>query len=113
MWWVLPTLRLVAFVVLNDFSDDEVQKLLGEFGIKIRLLRQIFEPGDLIRFAVGIGRGKVVFGFEFPHSLRVFEPLAQCIDEDRVQPIDAGAVALEDLGGALNSVCHDVTPLPR
>ena len=59
----------MLFVVLNDFSDDEVQKLLGEFGIEVSLFRQIFEPLDLVRFAVRIRGGKVVFGFEFPHSV--------------------------------------------
>ena len=68
---------LVLFVVLNDFSDDEVEKLLGEFGIEIRFLRQIFKPFDLSGLAGRIGRGKVVCGLEFPHGLRVFETLAQ------------------------------------
>ena len=75
------------FVVLNDFSDDEVEKLLGEFRVQIGLFRQIFEPRDLGRFAGRIGRGKVVFGFEFPHGLSVFEPLAQRIDEDRIKGV--------------------------
>ena len=84
---------MLLFVVLNDFSDDEVQKLLGEFGIEVSLFRQIFEPCNLTGFAVRIGRGKVVFGFEFPHSLCVFEPLAQRIDKDRVETVDRGALA--------------------
>ena len=85
--------------MLNDFSDDEVQELLGEFGIEVGLFRQIFKPRDLVRFTRGIGRGKVVFGFEFPHSLCVFEPLAQRIDEDRIEPVDAVAVLGEHLSG--------------
>jgi len=86
-------------VVLNDFSDDEVQKLLGEFGVQIGPVRQIFEPRDLVRFAGGIGRGKVVCSLEFPHSLRV-------LDKDRIQTVDGGAVVFEDFGGLGNGVGH-------
>ena len=96
----------MLFVVLNDFSDDEVEKLLGEFGSRSASFRQIFEPCDLCRFARWIGRGKVVFGFEFPHSLCVFEPLAQCIDKDRVQPVDGGAVLFQHFGGEFYGVGH-------
>jgi len=94
------TLRLVLFVVLNDFSDDEVEELLGKFRVEVGPVCQIFEPLDLARFARGIGRGKVVCGFEFPHSLRVFEPLAQCIDKDCVQTVDRSAVLFQNISRA-------------
>ena len=90
--------------MLNDFSDDEVEKLLGKFGVQVGPLCQIFKPFDLCRFAGWIGRGKVVFGFEFPHSLCVFEPLAQRIDEDRVKPVDARSVVCKHLCGAGDGV---------
>jgi octaprenyl-diphosphate synthase len=54
---------LVLFVVLNDFSDDEVQKLLGEFGVEIGLGRQFLQPRDLFGFAGRVGGGQVVRGF--------------------------------------------------
>ena len=95
----MPVSGLVTFVVLNDFSDDEVQELLGKFGVEISPVCQIFETCDLRRFAVGIGRGKVVFSFQFPYGLRVFEPLAQCIDEDRIEAVDAAAVFGQHFGG--------------
>jgi hypothetical protein len=96
----------MLFMVLNDFSYDEVQELLGEFGIEVSLFRQIFEPGNLVRFAIRIGRGKVVLGFEFPHSLRVFKAFAQCIDEYSIEPVDAGAVAFQDFRSAGDGVGH-------
>ena len=43
--------------MLNDFSDDEVEKLLGKFRVQIGPFCQIFEPCDLCRFAGWIGRG--------------------------------------------------------
>ena len=101
---VNPALRLVLSVVLNDFSDDEVQKLLGEFRIEIGLLCQVFEPFDLLRLARGIGRGKVVLRLELAHGLRVLEAFAQRVDKDCVQPVDAGAVPLEQFSGALCGV---------
>ena len=97
-------LCLVFLVVLNDFGDDEVEELLGKFGIQIGPFCQIFKPRDLGRFAVGIGRGKVVFGFQFPDSLGVFEPLAQRVDEDGIEPVDAFTMFLEHLGGAGHGV---------
>mmetsp|Transcript_23420 Transcript_23420/g.41062 ORF Transcript_23420/g.41062 Transcript_23420/m.41062 type:complete len:282 (+) Transcript_23420:1441-2286(+) len=96
----------MGFVVLNDFSDDEVQELLGKFRVEVGPVCQIFKPCDLVRFAGGIGRWKVVCGLEFPHGLRVFEPLAQRVDEDRVEAVDAGAVLFEHLGGAGHCVGH-------
>ena len=90
----------MRFVVLNNLSDDEVEKLLGKLRVEVGPVRQIFEPFDLCGFARGIGRGKVVFGFEFPHSLSVFEPLAQSIDEDRVKTVDRSTMLFEHLGRA-------------
>ena len=91
-------------VVLNDLSDDEIQEILGEFRIQIGLFRKIFETCDLFRFARGIGRGKVVGGFELANRLRVFEALAQRIDEDRIQAVDAFTVLFEHFGSAGCSV---------
>ena len=87
-------------VMPNDFGDDEVQKRLGKLRVQIRLFRQIFEPSDLLRFTRWIRRGKVVCGLEFPHGLRVFEPLAQRVDEDCIEPVNRGAMLLEKLCGA-------------
>ena len=97
----------MLFVVLNDLSNDEIQEILGEFRVQIGLLRKIFKTCDLFRFAIRIGRGKVVFGFELANSLRGFEPLAQGVDEDRVEAVDAVAVALQQVGGALGVVSQE------
>lgn len=100
-------LFLMLLVVLNDLSDDEVQEILGEFRVQIGLLRKIFKSCDLFRFAIRIGRGKVVFGFQFADSLGCFEPLSQSVDEDRIEAIDAATVAFEKLGGALGVVSQE------
>ncbi len=47
---VMP-LRLVLFVVTDRFVDDEAEDLLGEVRVQVGLVRQIFEPRDLLRFA--------------------------------------------------------------
>ena len=95
-------------MMLNDFSDDEVQELLGEFWVQIGPICQIFKPRDLFGFSGRIGRGKVVFGFQFPYSLCVLEPLAQCINEDCIQSVDAFTVPFEHLG----SFGSDVSQAP-
>jgi len=82
----------MGLVVPDDFGDDEVEKFLGEFRVEVGLNRQICQPRDLLGFAGRVGRWKVVTGLEFPHGLRVFEPLAQGINEDRIEAVDAGAV---------------------
>ena len=99
-----PTLFLLFFVVLNDLSDDEVQKLLGKFRVKIGPICQVFEPCDLCGFARRIGRGKVVAGFQFPDSLCMLEPLTERVDKDCVQPVDTLAVLFEQFRSALGGV---------
>ncbi len=101
---VKPGLRLLSFVMLNDFSDDEVQEFLGEFRVEVGLKGQVFEPCDLPRFAVRIRRGKVVFGFQLAHRLGVLEPLAQSVDEDGIEPVDTVAVPGQKIGGARGGV---------
>lgn len=100
-------LFLMFLVVLNDLSNDEIQEILGKFGVQIGPFCKIFETCDLFRFAIGIGRGKVVGGFQFPDSLRVFETLAQRVDEDRIEAVDAFAVLFEHICGAGYSVSQE------
>jgi hypothetical protein len=90
----------MLLVVLDDLSDDEVQEILGEFRVQMGPFRKIFKSCDLFCFAIRIGRGKVVSGFEFPHSLCVFEPLAQRVNKDRIKAVDAFAVLGKYVRGA-------------
>ena len=66
--------------MVNDFLNNEVQESLGEFRVEVGADCQIFETCDLRFFTLGIGRGKVVLGLEFPHGLSVLEALAQRVD---------------------------------
>ena len=99
-----PTLHLVFLVVLNDFSDDEIQEILGEFRVQIGLMGQFFKPCNLRRFAVGIGRGKVMFGLELTYGLSVLEAFPKRIHKDRIQTVDAFAVLFQQCGGAGDGV---------
>ena len=94
------------FVVLDDFLNDEIQEFLGEFRVKIGPVRKVFEPRNLLFFARGVGGREVMLGFQNPNSLRVFEPLAQSIDEDRIEAVDAFAVLFQQLGSAYGCVGH-------
>lgn len=78
----------MAFVMLDDFLNDEFQDSFGEFRVEIGALRQIFEPSNLCGFSDWIRRRQGVLGFELTHRLGVFEPLAERINEDSVEPID-------------------------
>ncbi len=97
-------LRLMFFMVMDDFLNDEIQESLGKFRVEIGLFRQVFETCDLMRFAGRIGRGKVVFGLEVANCLGVLKAFAQSIDEDRIQTVNALAVLFEQRGSAGNSV---------
>jgi hypothetical protein len=83
-----PALGLMAFVVLDDFLDDEGQEFLGEFRVEIGLFRKIGEPGDLGLFADRVGRGKTVFCLEAANTLGVLEPFGQGEDQYRIEPVD-------------------------
>ena len=98
--------KLMFAVMLDNFSDDEIQKLLGEFGVELGFAGQVFEPGDLLFFTGRIGWRKVVFGLEHAHGLGVFEALSERVDKDGIQPVNAGAVLVQDLCGALCGVGH-------
>ena len=93
-------LFLVFFVVSDDFLNDEVQEFLGKLGVQIGLGCKGFEPSDLRGLTGRITGRQVVSGLEAPHSLRVFEPLAQRVDEDGIEPVDAAAVLCKHFGGA-------------
>ncbi len=49
-----------------------------------------------------------MFGLELAHGLGVFEPLAQSIDENRVEAVNRGAVFLQQVGGS----CHGISQSP-
>ena len=93
-------LFLVFLVVSDDFLNDEIQESLGKIGVQVGPFCQIFEPRDLLGLSGGVRGRQVMFSFQLTNGLCVFEPLAQRIDKDRVQPVDAFKVSHEDLGGA-------------
>ena len=97
---VHPALRLMLSVMLDHFGDDEIQELLGEFGIQRSPVREVFEPCDLGRFAGRIGRGKVIFGFQFAHGLRVLETFAKRVHKDGIQAVNAFTMLFEHGSGA-------------
>ena len=92
--------------MMDDFLDDESEEFLGELGIEIRLFRKPFQAVDLIHLARLVGGREAVFGFEPAHGLGVLEAFGERIDEDRVQPVNTGAVAGQKLGGAGDGVCQ-------
>ena len=72
----------------------------GKFRVQIGAFGQVFEPGDLGFFTGRVGRRKVMFGLELAHGLSVLEPLAQRIDQDCIESVDAFTMLSEHLCGA-------------
>jgi hypothetical protein len=85
-------LRFVFVVVQYDFLNDEIQKVAGKFGVEVRLLCKLLKTGNLGGFAGRIGRWKAVLCFELANGLSVLEPLAQRVDKNRIEPVNAGTV---------------------
>ena len=97
---------LQFLVVPDDFTDDEGQEFLGEFGIQIGLFGQRLQPFDLGRLAGRVRWRKVVLGLQPAHGLGVLEAFGQRVDQDRVQPVDRQAVVFQQAGGFGFGVHH-------
>ena len=87
-------------VVLDHFPNDEIEEILGEFGVEIGIQRHALQPLDLLAFAQRIRGREVVFSLKLTHGLRVFETFGQCVDQDRVKPINRLAMPNQQFGGA-------------
>ena len=77
------------FVVAYDLGDNEVQELLGELGVELRIDGQPAESCDLLPFAAGIGGGQPVLGFQHPDLLGDLEALGEQMDQGRIHVVDA------------------------
>ncbi len=97
-------------VVLDDFLNDELQEAFGEFGVQVSRACQFFQSCDLAGLPVGVRGRKVMFGLQFAHGLGVLEPLAQSVDKDGIQTVDAFAVFLQDFRGACGGVSQWASP---
>jgi hypothetical protein len=45
-----------------------------------------------------------VFGLKLPYGLGVFKPFTQCINQDRIQSVDAFTVFFQDFGCAIYGI---------
>ena len=82
---------------------DEGQEFLGEDRIKPGIGGKRLQPGNLCGFAGFVGWRQVVFRFQTADGLGVGKAFRQCIDQDRIETIDAVAMFGKDLytGGTL------------
>lgn len=83
--------------MLNDFLNDEIQKLLGKIRVEIGPVCQILETRDLTFLTRGVGWGQVMMRLEKAHRLSVFEPLCKGKDQNGIKPVDTVAMLLEKL----------------
>lgn len=82
-------------MVVNHFGDDEVEKLLGERGVKLGRFGERSQVRDLHALALGVARGHVVCGLEATNLLRELEALGKQVNECRVNVVDAQPKARE------------------
>jgi hypothetical protein len=87
-------------VVLYDFANDEVQKVLGKFGVEVGLQRHVLKSLDLLAFAQRIGGREGVFSFQLTHGLCVFKALGQSVDQNGIQTVNRPAVLGQKVSGA-------------
>jgi hypothetical protein len=85
-----------AFVVADDFVDDEPQEFLGEVGIEISFLGQLPQPLDLPFFSAGICGGQAGARLIFAHGLRDLEALGEHEHKGSIDIVDALAVTVQD-----------------
>jgi len=76
------------------------RKILGKFRVEIGPVCKVFEARNLGGLSCGIRGGQGVFCLQLAHGLCVLEPLAQRVDEDRIEAVYAGAVLGKHLGCA-------------
>ena len=88
-------------MVVDDLGDDEVQELLRERRVKMRLFSQSSQPGDLNLFALGVGRRHPGFCFELTHLLGELKSLGQKVHERGIDVVDTSAQAGQLIGGVL------------
>ena len=92
--------RLVLFVMLDHFLNNEIQEFLGKLGVLMGQRCKLGQPCDLRLFAGRIGWRKVMFSLKHTYGLGVLKAFTQCVDEDRVKAIDAFAVPCKQGRGA-------------
>ena len=90
-----PESSAMRSVMVDDLGHDEVEELLGEVGVEVRLLSQPAQPLDLTGLALEICRGKSIGSLELADALGELEPLRQQVYQRGIDVVDALADSLE------------------
>ena len=90
-----------------DLGDDEVQELLGELGVKLGVLRQRPQAGDLLGLARGVGGRQTVRCLQLTDLLGDLEPLGEEMHQGRIHVVDAHPQPQQLLG---HRVIHGAQP---
>ncbi len=83
--------------MVDHFVHDESQELLAEGGVEPCRVGQRPKPGDLYRFAIGVGGGKTNRGLVFADTFGDLEPFSKHMDERRIDVVDAVSALTEYL----------------
>lgn len=79
-----------GLVMADHFADDEIQELLCEGGVKMRVLGEAAQACDLGSFAAWIASREFVRGLQDANFLGGLEPLCEQEDEGSVDVVNAG-----------------------
>ena len=85
-WW---TRRGDALVVVDHLGDDEVEPLLGERGVELRVFGERAQPRDLVRSRSGSDGRQAVLGLQHADLLGELEALGEQVHERGVDVVDA------------------------
>ena len=95
---------------MNHLGDNEVEPLLCEFGVEVRVFGERAQARDLAHLAVGVARGHAVLGLQFADLLRATKPLGEHVNERGVDVIDAAAQ--REQRSLWRSIAHSASPIP-
>src|SRR6478752_1447414 len=77
----------------DDFLDDEVQELLGEIRVQMRIFGKLTKTSDLVFLARRIGRRQLVLSLQHADLFGAAKAFGQNVDERRIDIVDRLAVA--------------------
>jgi DNA-binding CsgD family transcriptional regulator len=103
-------------VVAYHLGDDEVEELLGELGVEMRLLGQGAQPRDLLHLPGRICRRQPSCRLELADLLGDLEPFSQQMDQRGVHIVDTQPQPVQlrpDVLGHTRKPSHPVVRCPR
>ncbi len=88
-------------VVVDHFSDHEIEPLLRKLGVEVAFFRQGAKPGELDLLPIGVGGRHPVGGLQSADLLSETESLREQVHECGIDIVDTLPNRLESFGSRL------------